>query len=77
MTDLMKAGLTFTAASLGSALIVGTNQAVCVFGFSSALCGLIAFLDRKNRLEVERFEQDIKHLNDQLTNVAVSMGWKI
>lgn len=76
MSDLVKVSISFTTMSLVACLIFSSVVTVCAFGISAALFGFIAFIERKNRLEVERFESDVKSLNDKITGLAMTLGWK-
>lgn len=77
MSNTLKVSILFTACSMIAAVCIGTSQDVAAFAIAAGLTGFIANLERRNSLELERFEQDIKKVNDQLTNIAMSSGWKI
>lgn len=77
MFDLVKVSVTLAMATLLNAIANASAVSAAAFIAAVTLLGFMAFLERKNRIEVERFESDVKRLNDVLTALSVQAGWKI
>lgn len=72
---LIPISVTFMALSLGSFMVRESTGSVISFGTSSILFGFLCFLERRQLNDTDEMKAQIKQLNDQLSNIMVSLGW--